>query len=147
MPDIAEMHRILEIIKDESKQPEGTTWNQGYWFRQQEVYQGNEKSVCGTAMCFAGWKVFLDGYTKLAQDPLADTDFVRTFSDYRMVNPNTGKYVTYWGTREYARDRLGLSDEQADLLFDEDNDLEDLENIVLSIESESKVEAALGITP
>lgn len=141
MPDIAELKRILEIIEDDKKKPTGTSWDQGYWFRSFERWdilnQEDVNTTCGTAMCFAGWKVYLDGHTKFVP---AARDEYGDYHDSRMVNPTTGKAVTYAEARDYAMKALGLTEEQADLLFSEDNELYDLERVIRNIEVDSKID-------
>lgn len=113
---------VLDIVSHPEKMPEGTGWYQGDWVRPsrliwKETADGSVRAgMCGTSMCFAGWVVYLDGYTEYDHGTAVSA----------MVNPTTGLGVRYSRIRDYAKDRLGLTESQADDLFDADNDLEDL---------------------
>lgn len=97
-------------------------WNQDVWV---EEIRASEAHLCGTAGCFAGWRAFLDGYTVLDDS-------------YRvLINPITGDTLGIDGwdfddghISEHARQRLGITVEQARKLFSSENSLEDLKRIV-----------------
>lgn len=106
------LEQTMQVIKDT---PE--LHRQGYW---------GTKTDCGTAMCFAGWAVTLEGW-------------VFQFGDYESTDPNErslssfvvkgddqiGRHVP-----EVARALLGLENHEAETLFDAINTPEMLERMV-----------------
>ena len=80
---------------------------------------------CGTAACFAGWTALLDGWK-----PRIDVGNLFTYA--LMVNPKTGETDF---SSNIARESLGLTLTQSDILFDSDNTLEDLREFVEMIVS------------
>jgi hypothetical protein len=130
MADIPELKKVLDIIEHVEKQPAGTEWNQGTWLK---VTPPEEQGhVCNTAMCFAGWKVYLDGYTKVEKRPF---DAYGHSDELRMVNPETGEHVNEYDIARYAEARLGLTTYEADMLFYEGNKIATLHEYIDDIEA------------
>jgi hypothetical protein len=89
---------LLDAVMDHIDQhPE--EWNQGAWF-------------CGTAACFAGHSVLMNGWGVVYDWGMVEKDGERA------------------GVERLARRLLGLTDEQADRLFDPGNTLDDLHSMV-----------------
>jgi hypothetical protein len=117
---------LTETLAAVEKQVKNGTglWEQSDWAQQ---------TPCGTAGCFAGWRAFLDGYTRLEDDPT-------TIDVPRLVNPRTGDSLPMyddngWPWRgitvaRHAQQRFGLEQNQAATLFAMNNTLPDLREIV-----------------
>lgn len=98
---------------------------------------------CGTAGCFAGWRLFQDGYTVLEE--------VRVKGDWgrRLANPDTGESIPTtvpgpysWAdpwpeegvtVARYAQHRFDITEDQAAFLFKANNTLRDLRAIVAAL--------------
>jgi hypothetical protein len=110
MPNIDKLNAVLAKIKADPK-----SWDQSQW-------------ICGTVACFAGHAVLMEG----AQPAPPSEDFQR----YRTVTPHTdqallcGQIVDVSAAAEAI---LGLTPLQADYLFEQDNELEDLERMVAAL--------------
>lgn len=85
-------------------------WDQESWFRETE---------CGTAGCFAGWRFMLDGGEKASRQPGIGGGFGRLPRVLPLIS-----------VPDWARARLGLTDEEADELFSPMNKLSELKRIV-----------------
>lgn len=94
MPDIELMERTLQYIKDHPEKHD------------QWLYVGGDD--CESAMCFAGWAVFLSGRV--------------TFQQWRNSN---------WV--DTAAEVLGISHEEALVLFQPHNTLNQLEHMVKDV--------------
>jgi hypothetical protein len=119
---------LTETLAAVEKEVERGTglWDQSDWAQQ---------TPCGTAGCFAGWRAFLDGYTRLEDGPT-------TIYPRRLVNPRTGDSLPMYdddgrpwpddGTTvaRHAQQRFGLEQNQAETLFAMNNTLHDLREIV-----------------
>lgn len=87
---------------------------------------------CDTGMCFAGWACELSGGTW-------STGPDGPLSDYLIAEPDDGEDMFgRWDMRlvtahNRARRLLGLDGGQADELFDQDNDLDDLRRMVAEL--------------
>lgn len=122
---------LLETLNYIKENPQ--KWMQDVWFgfydadgnRILEPVELEEVNSCNTAFCFAGHAALKTGFpappvngyepwVKSEYDPVAARP-VRTFVD------------------EYAQKQLGLTWDQADVLFSGDNSLEDLETLVNAI--------------
>lgn len=92
-------------------------WNQNHWALPQATNRDalDDDSVCGTAQCFAGWRLVLDGYHTVGVDAMENAQ---------------GVHVYGLSIGRQAQDRLGLTEKQGDLLFDGDNSLERLKELV-----------------
>jgi hypothetical protein len=92
---------------------------------------------CGAAGCFAGWRAFQDGYTEVHE------------SGEYLVNPKTGAVLPVYaaggsafprtGTTValYAMRRFGLDRDEAHLLFDGENTLADIREMVAALTKEN----------
>jgi len=105
---------------------------EGRWNQQQWVTGYNTAGQsCGTAGCFAGWRCFLDGFTEVDQMGISVSDktgFVLQPTDYSradFLDPRT--------IPGHAAEVLGLDRDQAMILFEASNTLEDLKGIVDAI--------------
>lgn len=127
LPDlqVAELYRTLGAVRIADSLG---LWNQDEWA---------EVTDCGTAGCFAGHLAFQHGYTK-----------VHDRSSYAilpmLINPITNEELpfsvnTVDGSEEgtvasYAREALGLTRDEAELLFHPDiSTIEDLEAVLDNI--------------
>lgn len=112
-PDADMLRTVLAKIEEVAEQgPDnlGRFWDQGHYRRTTE---------CGTAMCFAGWTGELDPAV--------------TWGDYEVLAAVTlpdGREHTvgFW-----AQHRLGLTHGQAGALFDCENELSDLRQLVQAL--------------
>jgi len=147
MADISKLKTVLGIVKELAALQEhptakpmdhkyqGLFWKQDEWIREafpidlvdiDLVDNVDNGPSCGTAMCFAGWTAYLDGFT--------DVDGYERV----MVNPTTGETLAMDGIEEYATDSLDLTTYQADDLFEGGNELSDLEEIIDFIAEQEK---------
>lgn len=120
---------LLETLEHIENNPQ--TWEQGDWY----VWVGSdghlvrgyggitveEVNSCGTAMCFAGHAAIKSGFPPAPAPEVGKT----TLSPWKNEH---GVEVM-----DYARDRLGLTRGQSDVLFDATNTLEDLRTLVEAI--------------
>jgi hypothetical protein len=137
-PDIPLMRKVFDHIKVNQE-----LWNQENWAvsLDRDVADGLavETDHCGTAYCFAGWVAALDGYTHMAYT----LDISESGPDARRILPQphepppTGASTALadddgWtvNVSDYAQARLGLNNYWASGLFDGDNTLKDLEEII-----------------
>lgn len=104
MPEVALLTETMVQVREAKTRGE---WRQREW--------GSKILGCGTAYCFAGWRVVLDGGRLTAANTFVLPD-------------GTELHATEVG--DYARERLGLTRRQADSLFDVDNNINDLEHWV-----------------
>ena len=100
---------------------------------------GTVKTACGTACCFAGHTSLAVGDKVLFSMPvdLVDEQYDRSISfesviPVESINPNSPARVgsVSVSVMGRARDLLGLDFEEADMLFDSDNDIEDIRQMV-----------------
>lgn len=114
------LRETLQYIKEHPQQ-----WNQEVWFTWKDA-NGNrlfdaievefeEVNSCNSAFCFAGHAALKSGFGK----PPKDSNRVWEYD---------GVEVSEWAT-----DKLGLTWDQADVLFSSSNTMEDLELIVNAI--------------
>jgi hypothetical protein len=144
MADIKKLKDVLQIVKEVAALQEHPTakpldhkytdlfWRQDEWLREEytndsaydvntDTYIGRGE-VCGTAMCFAGWTAWVDGYREVDGQ-----------SGY-MVNPKTDHKLANHEIEKYAKDSLLLNWEQTNWLFDGDNEIADIEEAISEIE-------------
>lgn len=130
-PNAPELRRVLAHVEANQDR-----WHQGAWRIALADLDGPEDQPerCGTAFCFAGWKCELDGVTwKQAIPTWSGGD---AFGDERdMIVMPTGGVIS---AERYARKAFGLTREQADLLFDPENELDDLRRIVAELCTEAE---------
>lgn len=113
VPNIVLLDKVLEqidIVRNDPTAP--FQWDQGNWRRTME-------RECGTALCFAGWAAQLDS-----------ADWATGYGPawINTPTPDSPRHITH--ISDYAQDLLGLSAEEADILFAGDNTYEDLVEIV-----------------
>lgn len=98
-----------------------TFWSQAQWVTVARLPEG----FCVTGGCLAGHVAMHAGYVEPVLNRFGTVDGIR--------NPETGDTLTFSGPGSvawFAMHKLGLTEEQADRLFDEHNTLEDLESYV-----------------
>jgi len=89
------------------------SWNQKMWV---------EINECGSAFCYAGHLLHSQGWQAVR---LPEQPSWATFGLQR-----GGEILTWTGIGERAAQELGLTNAEADALFEEDNTLEQLKEIV-----------------
>lgn len=110
----------------------GIKWNQGTWAEGRPITPEGEENWCGTACCLAGNVAFIDYFSDTENGWKADEPDYRARPTYD--RPDLEGLVDRWirnvhytesllDIDEYATSRLGLTDEQADYLFDGDNSI------------------------
>lgn len=118
MRNTQELEAVMQYISDNPEE-----WDQENW--------------CGTTMCFAGHVAMRNGCQRAVVSQLNDFGAMefrhvelgsRTFivRDHFVLDPLSKKVTVC----EYARDILGLEDDEANLLFSGSNGIEDLQHIV-----------------
>lgn len=133
MANIAKLEEVLDYIRTHPEQH-----NQDWWA---------QRTACGTAQCFAGWAVVLDGYRIAWWDD-------STMAECCVVpdtHPHALDALLVTGTEEplasgealaaicpLAEDILGLTREQSNELFSAANTIDDLERIVKDIANEQR---------
>jgi hypothetical protein len=97
---------------------EGDYWEQGTWFT---ILENEREETCGTAACVAGWATILNGDT--------------IELEFGVIPRVNGALVSL-----HAQNILGLTSDQADMLFWGDNSKERLRTLVDAFirEAESK---------
>ena len=112
MADVAKLKRVLAVV--EQAEQVGL-WDQGSWWHDVEgrdPLDVDGEHFCGTAYCFAGWTLALEGWKP-------------GYYAHQMVK---GEYEV--GVDEAAADALDLNLGEAEMLFHEDNSLDDLRRMV-----------------
>lgn len=106
-------------------------WNQAHW-----AIVPEDKGICGTAFCFAGTALHLayPGALLVGGFPSIGADDGLVFES--MVLPQVGKV----DISEFAETELGLTDEQADVLFDSDNKLPTILRMVAALLDDENVD-------
>lgn len=110
---MANMERLDRLVEWAAAQEDlraaglSSEWDQTEWIG---------KRFCGTVCCVAGKVALEDGHR-----PVNDLSYIITVDGRRM------------GVDTYAMDALGLNDDQADVLFEASNTLDDLRVIVEAI--------------
>jgi hypothetical protein len=107
---------------------EQTSWRESVRAARLRAHGYDHNHACGTSMCFAGWTAELDDEAEWSSAyPNSDAVLV---SDSRRFEGTHYEHVETW-----ARDRLGLTDAQANVLFSAANDYDALVRIVDALES------------
>lgn len=107
---LEELYAWAEAQAELARQGKPSEWDQNVWGRK-------APTDCGTACCIAGRQALLDG-----------GKFVMTnFPHVTTARMPGGRVVD---VSDYATGRLGLTTEQAEVLFESDNDLDDLRDII-----------------
>lgn len=158
VPNIELLDKIYEIVKAQAAKAaagEHSRWDQGAWVDAILEPTLHEDGVyadvrCGTSFCFAGWvaaetkAAFVTDYTVLA-DPSVDTDRVHPIYGGRSV----GRYEVYDEAKEQwvevavetvpiavrAQTLLGITDNEAALLFHGGNDLDLIQEVINQIKA------------
>jgi len=130
MADFVKLNAVMAVIEevaalrkasDDSKF-KGLYWDQGDWLQPLVMSAPDGKGeMCGTGMCFAGWTLFLEGYTDLNADAGV------------MVNPKDGTHVGVDAIPAVARGVLDLHLHEADRLFSGGNDIHRLYDTISDI--------------
>lgn len=123
MANAAELYEAMDLVIE--KNAEGTHI-QEVWVTAEGSYDQGLFNNCGTAGCLAGWKVMMDGFT----EPIFANYGPNTRYVVALRNPETGVYVRSTDIAEYAANAFGIDDDLADLLFHQDNTLEQLKHYV-----------------
>jgi hypothetical protein len=117
-PNIPLLRKCVEWAEAEAAKPTGGMWNQEVWASETE---------CGTAFCIAGYAcaIGVPG-AKIAKQPWLSDIFVELHID--------GEWASWSDT---GQEILGLTDDEADDLFDSDNTVADVRRIAERIASEA----------
>lgn len=109
---------------------------------------------CGTAMCFAGWAAHLDGGRWISDPDDSLAEYLTPVADDRRRDIITP--ADHWlelpgsviGADKRATRILGITEEQAEVLFDEDNSLATLVRLVnaLCSDPDADLEEVLDAT-
>jgi len=89
------------------------SWNQKMWV---------EINECGSAFCYAGHLLHSQGWQPIRLPEMP------SWSTFGLVRD--GEILTWTGIGARAAEELGLTNAEADALFEEDNTLEQLKEIV-----------------
>ncbi len=112
-PNAELAYRVLDQI---DQHPE--SWNQGEWYR---------KEACGTVACFAGWAVEFNNYDIALSEEQPALSGRPAHRYGRFVHGIAGRRTF----RDVAAEVLGITDLDADDLFDATNTREELGELVL----------------
>lgn len=137
-------HTILDIIRANPK-----LWNQDMWAHTMKLPTEEEAGdlavdqasteLCGTAMCFAGWAVELEvgidwlwpaGFGVVAQPAPVGSGF--HFADWGGIWP-----IQSWNST--GASLLGLTEEEAEVLFEGTNTLYIIEGLVAAKDAGDKI--------
>ena len=150
MPNAELLQKTLEHIKENE-----AAWKQSVWREVPGLDIGMPQllpTMCGTAMCFAGeaitiaepdaWLISTDDIKK-AIKAKSDAEVMRKidnliekvktdwqYSHSTETHPLTGERFNVTSASQYAEHLLDLTRDQAAILFHENNDLDDLEEMV-----------------
>lgn len=132
---------LNEILKHIQTHP--TQWMQDAWYKIVDLDTGDvryeteeqiveEQNSCGAAFCFAGHVALREGFPSPPKDNNSEWDrWVATENGYfSTTRQERGRHED---VSEFAERRLGVSASVADVLFNGDNDLETLEDVVLAL--------------
>lgn len=131
---------ILEYIKNHP-----LTWEQEAWFRivdlntghiryESEVQNVQEINSCGAAFCFAGHVALAEGF------PAPPKDNNHNWERKIFKKDDRETWTEYEGVDDFARKRLGLTYDQAGVLFGSGNSIEDLEVIIEALRVNPKLD-------
>lgn len=119
MRNTVELEAVMQYISDNPEE-----WDQENWW-------------CGSVACFAGHVAMRGKCVPLDERPIdgyVPPRMIPRLGNHREINWDMGVYSSENGkmttVREYARDRLGLDDREAELLFASYNTLDNLQHIV-----------------
>ncbi|TDB90883.1 hypothetical protein E1264_03390 [Actinomadura sp. KC216] len=131
MANIGRLDKIIDLITAEEIKHDQGTWTSGL---NGEVKHGEEGQIddelkCGTACCIAGWAAVM--YAPKGTK----------FTDYDDVTLPDGIRVSY---PSYGRQVLDLTWDEADVLFNGDNDLDEIQEMRNALEDGSFHSRYLG---
>jgi hypothetical protein len=116
---MADIEALWLTLKETEEAAKKQLWDQSYWMAEMK---------CGTTGCFAGHYAISQGCV-----PALDSHF---YDDKTSIN-DTADCFTPEGERVYirsfAKEGLGLTEDEADALFEGDNTLSDLRLIIEAI--------------
>lgn len=122
---------VVEIDRlQKSANYKGPRWDQEIW---------RTVNLCGTRMCAAGWTNELDARRRNEQDSWVDdgpflrasADEIENFPAYvQDIHDDNGHWVQVVETPWRARRLLGLTEDQADELFYDTDDIDDLMKVI-----------------
>jgi hypothetical protein len=126
MANAEKLKAVLKVVKEvdrlrknpRSRKFKGLFWDQRDWIQPVDKNGTPTEEACGTAMCFAGWTMYLEGYT----EPVV--------GGTELKNPETGEIVDSALISSDAAEVLELTQWQADVLFEAGNKIPDLENMI-----------------
>lgn len=133
VPDAARAWAVMDFIETNPEKHDQGNWFFTEWMETREEIEkahadARENNWCGTTACFAGWTSLLAGDRMLSWEERRNaTD--RFFST-EIRSADTGRVRS---VRERARDLLGLTESQADLLFDGGNSRNELKRLITNI--------------
>jgi hypothetical protein len=119
-PDIARMRRDLSAIRNHPENSDLTTWVENFDVGTISLDADREDPGCGTTLCLAGWDTFLHAPAGSVIDVLSTAVMLPGGSRSRI--------------REYARDGMRISDEQAEALFVATTDPADIKAMIDALE-------------
>lgn len=129
-PDVYALVETLEVVNQAAKVG---LWEQETWINSDPIAGGamewQGRTFCGTAGCFAGWRAMLDG-AEVAY--VEDANVEEDCYNESLVFPD-GLKVHSCGVGAWAQERFGITIGQAQELFDANNTLADLHEIVREI--------------
>lgn len=124
-------------------------WNQSVWHQHDHQQYKSEENRCGTVMCFAGWAATIDG-CRWVGGKNSDADQIyanradeRAFKNMIVLGYMNGRKVI--PIRYRAQRVLGLSEYQADTLFDAWNTLDMLREYVDDLINDRMPESAENV--
>lgn len=119
-PDIARMRRDLSAIRNHPENSDLTTWVENFDVGTISLDADREDPGCGTTLCLAGWDVFLH----------APAGSVIDVPGTRIVLPGGSESRI----REYAREGMRITNEQAEALFVATTDPADIQAMIDALE-------------
>lgn len=124
MADNEKLDEVLAwVTQEHEKQQRGepSHWDQGSWFTKFDAGTPESRNYCSTACCIAGYVVERDGGVPRFIMPSYNA---LQATAARMPD---GELVII---EEYAREVLGLTEDQADALFGGGNDYNDIVSVI-----------------
>jgi hypothetical protein len=139
-PDIAKLRAVYDTIaaaeadrlaREAAGEKVLRQWDQRLWGIQVDVPTSSFES-CGAAFCFAGWTAKLDGCD---MDWRSDaTGNVKVLESVRPAH--TIRWRAVW---EYAAESLGITEAQADQLFNASNSLATIKAMIDALDEDPEV--------
>jgi hypothetical protein len=128
VPDVEKLRRVLAQVEEEAAKGSGSRWDQCHW----AISRGGTAveptpDTCGTAFCFAGWAAVLDG-AQLHWGKGYESGALVWVAEFQRRADGYMDDIS-----EYAQRSLGLTSDEANVLFLGSNTLDDLRAIVQSL--------------